>query len=255
MKKICIKIVCAILLVGMISAVAPKYEVSAYTSYYDMNYDEVCGFWSSQPAFYQIYLAEYQKSGYSDQVKFNILTYFKCSLNDFVWNNSALQQSRPLTYNYVQAVLSVSNPNIINVIKGNTSSESLRAVLMEEMKDKAPYLTYNERCQNADILLELLKKVGVTNKDQYKLWKKANGGKTAFEVFINHVLDYNDYWNKVKQATIETAMEQQEKQQEEFQENVEKAYEEQQNQIQEMQDILQEQQNQQMEMINKMLGR
>lgn len=254
MKKIFVKVVCAILLIGTICAVAPQYEVSAYTNYYDMNYDEVCSFWSSQPAFYQIYLAEYQKSGYSDQVKFNILTYFKCSLNDFVWNNSALQKSRPLTYNYMQAVLSLSNPGIVDVIKGSSSSESLRAKLMEEMKNLAPYLSYNERCQNADILIELLKNIGITNKDQYKAWKKVNGGKTAFEVFIDHILDYNDYWAKINQKNIKKVMDQKAEEEQEFVEAAEEAHEEQQNQIQEMQQIIQQQQEEQQKMLSQMFG-
>lgn len=254
MKNLCIKIVCAILLSGMICTAATQYEVSAYTCYYDMNYDEVCSFWSAQPSFYQIYIAEYPKSGYSDQVKFNILTYFKCSINDYVWNGSSLKQSRPLTYNYLQTVISLSNPDIVNVIMGKTSSESLRAVLMNEMKEKAPYLTYNERCQNADVLLELLKKVGVTNKNQYDAWKKANGGWTAFEVFINHVLDYNDYWVKIQQENLKKAMEQQEQEHQEFVEAAQDAYEQQQDQLKQIQENIQQQQQQQQEMLKQMFG-
>lgn len=217
MKKAILKFIPAFLvLVALMTTFVPK-DVNAYTGFGDMTYDEVCAYWSAQPVFTQIYLQEYNNSGYSDQVKYNVLTYFKCSLNDCVWNESAMKQSRPQTYMFMKNVLTMS-PQILYVIQGKTSSDSLRAKLMEEMKKIAPYLTYNERCQNADILLELLKKNGVTNTEQYKVWKKA-AGMTAFEFYINHVLDYNDYWDKIarqKQAEVEAYQQQQAQMQQEI---------------------------------------
>lgn len=227
MKKTVVKIISSLLIAAFIVASFPCNEVNAYTCYGDMTYDEVCAFWSSQPAFYIVYNDEYQKSGYSDQVKYNLLTYFKCSLNDSVWNASQMKKDRPETYNYMQSVLGMSSPDVYRVITGQTSNESLRAKLMDEMKDQAPYLTYNERCQNADILLQLLKNVGVYNKDQYKAWKKAMGGKTAFEVFIDHVLDYNDYWNKVNKKAAQAIMAEEDERNEQLAETLD-AYEEQQ---------------------------
>lgn len=234
MKKAIEKLAILVIAVTVLMTTVMPTDVNAYTCYADMTYDEVCAYWSSQSSFYQIYIAERDKSGYSDQVKFNTLTYFKCSLNDVVWKENIVRTTRPQTYNYLKAVLNLSGPHVYNTIAGKESSDSLRAVLMEEMRIQAPYLTYNERCQNADVILELLKKNGVTTKSQYEFWKRMNGGKTAFEIYINHILDYNDYWNKINQMNQanQAAIDEINRQQEQAAQQMQQQWEQQQAQAQ-----------------------
>lgn len=185
MKKTLIKLITAVLLIGAFGLVAPKTDVQAYTCYGDMTYEEVCTYWSSTPLWKQIFDLESANSGYLDNAKADLYTYFKVSLNDYVWKPDAVAASRPLTSNYLRDVLAFSNPNIVNVIRGGqTDPSELRSVLWSEVKYCAPQFSDSDVSKCVDELLGCLRGCGVDTVAKYDGWKRLHGGRSAFEYFM-----------------------------------------------------------------------
>lgn len=173
----------------------PKAEVSAKSTY-EMNYDELVEFWSQTDYFYQVYLAEVDKACYIYDVKADLRRYFKASLSDYVNFPWEIQAARPITYNFMADVMSKSNPEIYYTIKNQNVAYSLPEMLLDEINGQAPYLSHEDKMENVSILIGFLHDQGVYNVDQYKAWKANNGGRTAFEVYLQHVKDASDAWEK-----------------------------------------------------------
>lgn len=185
-----VAMVCAFFVIAL-----PKSEVSAKSTY-EMNYDELVEYWSQTDYFYQVYLAEVNQACYIYDVKADLRRYFKASLSDYVNFPWELQATRPYTYTFMADVMSRSNPEIYNTIKNQHVAYSLPEMLLDEINSLAPYLSHEEKMENVSILQGFLNSQGVYTVDQYKAWKANNGGKTAFEVYLHHVNDASDSWQK-----------------------------------------------------------
>lgn len=184
MKKTLIKLLTAILVCGAIVAVVPNKEVQAYTGTWDMNYEEACTYWSATPLWKQIYDLESAKSGYLDNAKADLKTYFKVSLNDYIWTPDAVRASRPLTANFLRDALSLTNPNIVNVVRGSVCSyQDLTDVLRAEVRSLAPSFCDSEVYGCADELRGYLACAGVNTVPQYNDWKSITHC-TAFEFYM-----------------------------------------------------------------------
>lgn len=184
MKKTLIKLLTAILVCGAIIAVVPNKEVQAYTGTWDMNYEEACTYWSATPLWKQIYDLESAKSGYLDNAKADLKTYFKVSLNDYIWTPDAVRASRPLTANFLRDALTLTNPNIVNVVRGNVCSyQDLTDVLRSEVRSLAPDFNDSEVYGCADELRACLACAGVNTVPQYNDWKNVTHC-TAFEFYM-----------------------------------------------------------------------
>ena len=183
MKKTLIKIISAVLLCGAFALIAPKQDVQAYTGTWDMNYEEACTYWSATPLWKQMYDLESAKSGYLDNAKADLKTYFKVTLNDYIWKPDAVAASRPLTANFMRDMLKLTNPNIVNVVRGSVNNGSLAEVLRNEVRSMAPDFSGAEVNACAAELGDCLGRVGVGTIGQYDDWK-AKTGCTAFEFFM-----------------------------------------------------------------------
>ena len=244
MKKSLLMFLTSAFLALGVMVVLPQTEVRA-NAYTDMNYDQVVDFWSSQPAFYNIYMQEVGKSQYVWNVKSNIKEYFKASLTDYCLHPDILQNERPMTFSYMQGVISLSNPSIYYGIINSGYSYTLQEKLLEEMNSIAPYLSYKDKCDNVAILTSYLNHQGVYTVDQYENWKNLNGGMTAFEVYCHHVKDLSDSWtDAIKQATEaqnaynQQVMQQAQEQQDQLNQQIQDAYEQQQQMMQQQQDMM-----------------
>lgn len=184
MKKTIVKLLTALFICGALVAVVPNKEVQAYTGTWDMNYEEACTYWSATPLWKQIYDLESAKSGYLDNAKADLKTYFKVSLNDYIWKPEVVTASRPLTANFLRDALKLTNPNIVNVIRGTVCSEQdLIGVLRSEVRGFAPSFSESEVNNCADELRSCLAGCGVNTVPQYNDWKGRTHC-TAFEFFM-----------------------------------------------------------------------
>lgn len=204
MKKKIIAVLTTLMLASVFAVVAtPATEVSAYTCYGDMTYDEVVSYWSSQPLFQQVYQQEAWKSYYNYEVKTNRTAYFKASLTDYCCHPIELQQQRPYTYNYMDSVVKVSNPAIYQTIVNPNQAHSLEEMILDELNKFMPTMPYDEKCASVPILLSILKSQSVTNINEYNLWKYTHGGKSVVQLYTNELWGY---WEEQKkqQADLES---------------------------------------------------
>lgn len=202
MKKSLMMLLTAILMCTVLVGVLPK-ETTYAKSTFEMNYDELINYWSVQPYYYQVYYAEVNNSSYIYDIKMDSRKYFVASLTDYCICPNELAQTRPLTYKFMADVMAVSDPAIYNGIRNGNISYSLPELLLEEMNRQAPYLSAQDRNNNIPILVSYLNSQGVYNVNQYNEWKKMNGGKTAYEVYIHHLKDPSDAWLAQANAAAE----------------------------------------------------
>ena len=243
MKKRLLMLVAAAFLIFGVALISSE-SVNA-TPYTDMNYDQVVAFWSTQPAFTQVYLKEAALSPYTWDVKADITKYFKASLTEYCVNPGNMQATRPLTYGYMQGVIMYSNPLIYQVIVSGNHAWTLQEALLDEINKMAPYLDAKSKSENVAILTSYLNHQGVYTVDQYNVWKERNGGMTAFEVYCHQIKDASDAWTQsIKDASaaqaaynqqfIDNAYEQQQAMNEQIQQDTENAMQQQQEQYQQM---------------------
>lgn len=200
MRKKLLMLLTATFLAFGVATVANTTTVVA-DDYTNLNYDQVIDFWSSQPAFQPIFAQEAPLSPYEWNVKTNVKSYFRASLTDYCIHPDNLN-NRPYTKAYMQGVIANSNPYIYQQIVNNNYSFIIQEKLLEEMNCLAPYLSYQDKCQNVAILTSFLNSQGVYTVDQYENWKQQNGGQTAFEVYCHHVSDASDAWSQsIKDAS------------------------------------------------------
>lgn len=245
MKKRLLMILTVAMLVFGVAVVVPNEEVKA-NAYTDMNYDQVVAFWSSQAAFQTIFVQEAMLSPYEWGVKTDITRYFKASLTDYCLNPNNLN-NRPYTKAYMAGVIANSNPYIYQEIVCGDHAFTLQEKLLDEMNQIAPYLSYNDKCENVSILTSFLNHQGVYTVDQYNNWKNNNGGKTAFEVYCHQINDASDAWtNAIKAASAA--------QNAQLQQIGQDAYEQQQQMEAQMSQQMQDAMQQQQDMMNQMMG-
>jgi len=249
MKRKLLMLLTSALLIFGVTAVSSNTVVNA-TSYTDMNYDQVVSFWSTQPAFTQVYLQEAPLSPYTWDVKADITRYFKASLTEYCVNPGNMKASRPLTYGYMQGVVMYSNPAIYQVIVSGNHAWTLQEALLDEVNRIAPYLDSKSKSENVAILTSYLNHQGVYTVDQYNDWKKRNNNQTAFEVYCHHIKDASDAWtNYIKDASvaqaaynqqvIDNAYQQQQEMNEQMQQKAQDAMQQQQEQFQNMMEQMQ----------------
>lgn len=183
MKKLT-KILSMLLLAGAFVLAAPKNEVKADTNVAAMNYDQACQYWASTPLWKQIYDLESAKSGYLDNAKADLLTYFKVSLNDYIWKPEVVIASRPLTSNFLRDAITLSGASLTNVVRGNVSNGiSLYSVLYNEVKSEVCNIPESEANRIAGELVNCLRGHNVTTSDQYDRWRREHGC-SAFAFFM-----------------------------------------------------------------------
>jgi len=199
-KKIMMVCATVMMALGLVIA-APKTEVKADTNYAALGFDEAIAFWSSTPLFDQIYQLEVNKSDYAQVTKDNKLNYFRASLVDSVNRPDSVRNARPLTYSFMSDMLKLSNPNFINIIKGNTGSKSdLRIQIDSEVGYFAANAPAEEKDRIASDLMGKLANEKVTTLGEYNVWKYYHGGRSAFEVYYGGYCWYaapcapNGYW-------------------------------------------------------------
>lgn len=204
MKKSLVKIISAILICGAFVFTAPTQDVKAYTSTMDMTYEEACAYWSATPLWKQMYDLESAKSGYLDNAKADLKTYFIVTLNDYIWKPDAVIASRPLTANFMRDMLKLTNPNIVNVVRGSVCTyQDVTEVLRAEVCNLAPSFSAGEVNSCADELRGYLHCAGVDSIGQYNDWKAITKC-TAFEFYMgccyrghrhcSPCYDYKYYW-------------------------------------------------------------
>lgn len=204
MKKKLLMIITALMMTVGVVAVAPKAEVKAATNYAAMNYSELVGFWSAQPLFDTIYQAEKDKSDYASVIKENKVEYFKASLSDYANRPASVQATRPLTYNYMRDVLALSDPNMINYLKGcYPAGDNLWNKVRAEVKSHMWWASDDEVKAVTDQVVNRLACENVKSVSDYDNWKGARGGRDAYIVYSfkcspyyrNPYYYYGRYWN------------------------------------------------------------
>lgn len=209
MKKKISMILAVVFIASLFVAISPKVEAYAKSTY-DMDYNEVCDYWSSRPEFFQVYYAEVDKAPYIYDIRNDVRKYFVASLIDYVQHPNELAATRPYTYNYMVGVMAQSNPSIYYTIQHGSYAFSLPEKIMDEMNSAAPYLSYEDKAQNVSVLVSFLNSQGVYTVEQYEWWKQQNGGKTAFEVYMHHIKDASDSWEEQIKAQAAAAQQAQE---------------------------------------------
>lgn len=203
MKKKLLMIITALMMTVGVVAVAPKAEVKAATNYAAMNYGELVSFWSAQPLFDTIYQAEKDKSDYASVIKENKVEYFKASLSDYANRPDSVKATRPLTYNYMRDVLALSDPNMINYLRGcYPNGENLWNKVRSEVKSHMWWASDDEIKAVTDQVVNRLASENVNSVSSYDNWKSARGGRDAYIVYSykcspyynNPYYYYGRYW-------------------------------------------------------------